>query len=189
MKIVEATIGDAPLIGEVVVTAIGEELAEEFAGDKSLAEVTKLFSTLAALDDSQYSYRNTLKAVDDDGTPMGFIVGYDGARLHDLRKPFFEHARSILGRDLEGEMDDECTPDEIYLDSLAVFPAFRGRGVARELIAALAQRAADTGKPLGLLCSKHNPVARSLYDSAGFKKVGETKFAWELMDHLQIPLA
>lgn len=52
----------------------------------------------------------------------------------------------------------------------------------------MARRAADSGKPLGLLCDKTNTRARALYDSLGFKHVGETPFAWELMDHLQLPL-
>lgn len=187
MKIVYADITDAQLIGRVVVTALGEELVNELAGAKTADDVTRMFATLAARDDSQYSWRNTLKAIDDNGEPMGYVVGYDGAKLHHLRKAFFAEARRVLDREMEGTMDDECQPDEFYLDSLAVFPAYRGRGVARSLITAIATRAADCGKPLGLLCDKTNTRARALYDSLGFKQVGETHFAWELMDHLQLP--
>lgn len=122
MKIVPAARADARLIGDVVVTAIGEDVAVNFASDRSIQDVRRLFSNLAAREDSQYSYLNTLKAVDDDGTPMGFVVAYDGAGLHALRKAFFEEAREILGRDLEGRVVDECVPGEYYLDSLAVFP-------------------------------------------------------------------
>lgn len=186
MKIKNAEKTDAPLIGEVIVAAIGDNLANAFAGAKSVDDVKRLFSNLAAREDSQYSYLNTLKAVDEDGSPMGFIVGYDGAKLHELRKPFFAEVRKVLDREMEGDMSDECQPDEFYLDSLAVFPQYRGRGVARALIAAMTQRAGGEGRPLGLLCEKNNTNARRLYDSLGFKKVGETKFAWELMDHLQV---
>lgn len=157
MKIVNADKSDARLIGEVVVTAIGEELAEEFAGTShTVDDVKSLFSRLAAREDSQYSYRNTLKAVSDDGKPMGFIVGYDGARLHDLREAFFEEVGIVLDRDMRGIMRDECEPGEFYLDSLTVFPEYRGRGVARSLIKAMAGRAFSGGKPLGLLCDKTN---------------------------------
>ncbi len=186
MKIVSAVKEDALLIGEVVVTAIGEDVAVNFASDRSISDVRRLFSNLAAREDSQYSYLNTLKAVDDDGKPMGFVVAYDGARLNDLRKAFFEEAREVLGRDMEGQVADECEPGEYYLDSLAVFPLYRGRGVAHALISAMAERAAETGKRLGLLCDKHNVKARSLYDSVGFRPVGETPFAGEMMDHLQM---
>ena len=186
MKIIAATRDDAALIGDVVVAAIGEELASQFADGRNIDEVRHLFATLAARDDAQYSYRNSLKAIDDAGNPMGFIVAYDGANLHQLREAFFEEVHRILGRKMEGEMSDECQPDEFYLDSLAVFPHYRGQGVARALITAMAERAQQAGKPLGLLCDKTNHRARSLYESIGFRKVGETKFAWELMDHYQI---
>lgn len=184
MKIIEATKEDARLIGQVVVEAVGEEITAGFAGDRSRADVVELFTRLAAREDSQYSYRNTLKAVDDSGNPMGFIVGYDGAQLHELREAFFEEARLVLGREMSGKMADECQPDEFYLDSLAVFPQYRGRGIAGALINAMAARAARHGKPLGLLCDKTNDRARRLYEWLGFRKVGETPFAWEIMDHL-----
>lgn len=185
MKIIPADIEDAPLIGRAVVTAIGAELAGQFADGRPVDDVVTLFSRLAARDDSQYSYLNTLKAVGDDGRPTGFIVAYDGARLHELRKAFFEEVKAVLDRDMEGGMADECEAGEFYLDSLAVLPEHRGRGVARALIEAMAGRAAAHGKPLGLLCDKSNARARRLYDSVGFRPVGERMFAWELMDHLQ----
>lgn len=188
MKIVEAEKQDARLIGEVVATAVGDEIVENFAFPKTKADVLRLFSNLAAREDSQYSYRNTLKAIDDDGTPMGFIIGYDGAELHRLRKAFFEECRSVLERELEGLVADECQTDEYYLDSLTVFPEYRGKGVARTLINAMTRRAVSHHKPIGLLCDKTNTKARRLYDSLGFLPVGETPFAGETMDHLQIPL-
>lgn len=189
MKIVNAEKTDASLIGETVVSAVGDEIAENFAYPKSKADVLRLFTNLAAREDSQYSYINTMKAVDENGRPMGFIIGYDGERLHELRKAFFEEVRSVLDREMEGTVPDECETDEFYLDSLAVFPEFRGKGIARALISAMAQRAASYGKPLGLLCDKDNKKARRLYDSLGFIQVGETPFAGEMMNHLQIPIS
>lgn len=176
---------DAYLIGQTIVEAIGIELAEDFAGGRTVDDVVRLFAILAAREDSQYSYRNSLKAVDDDGNPMGFIVGYDGAMLQGLRVAFFEEVKRILGKDMEGKMDDETSPDEFYLDSLAVFPLYRGRGVAKALIEAMCRRAEKVGKPVGLLCDKGNVNARRLYDSLGFRLKGERKFAGEPMDHLQ----
>ncbi|MCM1555115.1 MAG: GNAT family N-acetyltransferase [Bacteroides sp.] len=186
IKIVNAEKSDAPLIGEVVVAAIGDELAHSFAGEKTVEDVKRLFTKLAAREDSQYSYRNSLKAVDENGEPMGFAVGYDGALLHQLRKAFFEEVRLVLEREMDGKVDDECEAGEFYLDSLAVFPAYRGKGVARALIQAMAQRGLKSGKPLGLLCDKTNATARRLYDALGFRQVGEAPFAGEVMDHLQI---
>lgn len=185
MKIIAAEKSDAPLIGRVIVEAIGNELAESLAGEFTVADVVNLFARLAAREDSQYSYLNALKAVDTDGTPMGFIIGYDGARLHELREAFFEEARTWIRLEIEGSVADECRPDEFYLDSLAVFPEFRGHGIAGALIDAMARRAREIGKPAGLLCSKENHRARRLYERMGFRQVGESFFAGELMDHMQ----
>lgn len=189
VKIVDSSLTDAPLIGDVVVSAIGEEHARGFDPDGNLDRVRELFGTLAGRVDSQYSCINTVKAVDENDNVMGFAVGYDGAVLQRLRRAFISEVKRLMGRDLEGQIPDETGPGEFYLDSLGVFPDYRGRGVGRALIEAMAARAAAAGKPLGLLCEKSNRRARRLYDSLGFRKVGETPFAGVLMDHLQRPLS
>lgn len=186
MKIVNANKSDAKDIGDIIVLAVGEEITERFAGEHTISDVRLMFSRLAARDDSQYSYLNALKAIDDEGKVMGYIIGYDGEKLHELREAFFQEAYSSLGRDLRHGIVDECQPDEYYLDSLAVYPEYRGKGVAHALINAMSLRAAEIGKPLGLLCDKSNTRARRLYESVGFIKVGETPFADEMMDHMQI---
>lgn len=185
MKIRQAEKQDAKLIGEAITSAIGENISNSLAGKKGINNVKAMFARLATEDNSQYSYRNTLKAVNDNGEIMGFAVGYDGALLHQLRKRFLEEAKVCLGKDMEETIGNECKPDEFYLDSLAVFPEHRGQGVARALVKAMGERATDINKPLGLLCEKDNINARKLYDSLGFKQVGETLFAGEMMNHMQ----
>lgn len=180
-----ATREDARRIGRVVTMAIGEELARELAGENHTVEdVELMFATLAARDDSQYSYRNSLVAVSDADEVMGVVVSYDGAELYRLRKAFMEEAKAAIGLEFDGDPPDETGPEEFYLDSLGVFPQYRGQGIARKLIEAAAERAKIAGKPLGLLCSKDNPNARKLYDALGFRPVGERPFAGEMMDHL-----
>ena len=91
MKIIPARPEDSHLIGESVVEAIGIEIAQNLAGENhTLEDVVNMFAMLAKRDDTQYSYTNTLVALDDRGNPVGVCVGYDGARLHELRLPFFE---------------------------------------------------------------------------------------------------
>lgn len=184
MKIVNAEKKDAPLLAYAIMEAVGMELSEGFAGEHSLSDVKELFTRLAAREDSQYSYRNALKALDEEGNVMGLIIGYDGARLHELREAFMETAKEMLGYEFPEGFDDETGPEEFYMDSLAVYPQYRGRGVGRALIEALEQRAKAIGKPAGLLCDKSNHNARRLYENMGFKKVGERPFAGELMDHM-----
>lgn len=188
MIIREATIQDAPLLAQVVIWGIGEEIADDFAGEKHTRDdVRALFTSLARREDAQYSYLNALVAETDEGKVMGAIIGYDGARLYDLRKAFFEEAARRLGYHPDGQIADETSPDEYYLDSLAVKPQYRGRGVASALLKAMSLKAAQTGKPAGLLVDKTNPKARRLYEHTGFKYVGDRPFAGVMMDHLQLP--
>ena len=184
MRIVEAEVSDAPELAYTVMEAVGMDLSEGFAGEHKLEEVKDLFTALSAREDSQYSWKNALKAIDDEGHPMGFIIGYDGARLYELRKAFMDLAKERLGYEFPGGLKDETDPSEFYLDSLAVYPQYRGQGVGAALINAMAQRAKSIGKPLGLLCDKTNDRARRLYEHLGFKKIGERPFAGEMMDHM-----
>ncbi len=185
VRIIPAKAEHAPMIGRVVTMAIGHELAEQLAGpEHTVDDVVVLFSSLAARTDSQYSYLNSLVAVDDEGNVAGVVVSYDGAELHRLRMAFMEEAGEAIGLVFDGEPEDETGPEEFYLDSLGVFPEYRGHGIASRLIEAAGCRAAKAGKPLGLLVSKHNPNARRLYDSLGFMPDGERPFAGEMMTHL-----
>lgn len=188
MNIRQATPGDAPLIAASIVEAVGREAVATIAGsDGTVADVAALFEELARRDDTQYSYLNTLIATDAVGTAVGVAVAYDGSLLHPMREHFFRAVGERTGRDMSA-MGDECTPDEFYLDTLAVVPAHRGQGYATALIEATARRAAAAGKPLGLLVEKGNHRARRLYLRCGFRPVGETPFCFILMDHLQRPL-
>lgn len=184
--IIPARPADADFIACCVMEAIGDEICGDLArNNRTLDDVRRVFATLAAREDTQYSYRNTLVAVDEDGTQAGACVAYDGAGLEAMREHFFKAAKEILDLDLSG-MDPECEAGEFYLDTLAVSKSYRGQGIARALIKATAVRAAECGKKLGLLVEKENHNARRLYDSVGFRQVGETPFAFVLMDHLQM---
>ena len=191
MKIINAAPDDAPLIAEAIVSAIGEDITSNLAGpDHSKSDVKELFTRLARMEDSQYSYRNARIATDNSGEQMGVCISYDGEDLIPLRRAFFEKARKVLGWKIsESEIDElpgETGPEEFYLDTLMTLPSFRGRGVAKALIGDALSKARKTGKPLGLLCDIDNNRARRLYDSVGFKEIGVRPFAGHPMNHLQL---
>lgn len=185
MKIINAKKTDAPMIAGAIMDAIGEKICLDLAGkDHTLDDVKRLFTDLAAMDDSQYSYLNTLAAVDHNGETIGICVGYDGADLEKLRAPFFALAGTLLGKDF-GDISDETDSSEFYIDTLAVLPEHRGKGVASALLRAAIDRARKTGKPAGLLVDKDNSRARRLYEKIGFRQVGERPFCYVMMDHMQ----
>ena len=57
---------------------------------------------------------------------------------------------------------------EFYLDSLAVYPEYRGRGIAKQLLKRFIDHAASISLPAALLVDKGNPNAERLYKSIGF---------------------
>lgn len=192
IKIIDATPDDAPLIARAIMDAIGPELVQNMAGEEGSAEdVYGVFLRLAQRTDTQYSYLNTRIALAPDGTKAGVCVSYDGGRLKELRRPFFDEARRVFGWDITPEEVDalpgETDPDEFYLDSLATLPPHRGQGIATALILDARTKAAATGLPLGLLCADDNPSARRLYESLGFRPHARKPFAGHLMTNLRLP--
>lgn len=164
---------DATLIAEVVCMAVGYDTSHP---------IYPVFHTLAASDKAQYSYRNALVA-EVDGVVAGAIVGYDGARLAELREPIFELLEAHLGT--IPHIEDETEAGEFYLDSLGVLPRFRGMGVGSRLLGALSTRAFAAGHArVGLIVDVDNPDAERLYTELGFVRVGAKRFLGHDMWHL-----
>jgi len=148
-----------------------------------LAAFRRMMIMLVEREDSQYSYRNTLVAMDADRV-VGISVSYDGGLLHELRRAFIEAAKEHLGKDHTG-MVDETQAGELYLDSLAVLPEYRRQGIARKLLLATKERASRMGLPcVGLLVDKGNPVGEALYASVGFRYDGDNRWGGHPMKHL-----
>ncbi len=185
-----ADISDSSLIADAVLNAIGAEIAQDLAGgNNSVEEVREIFRRLAERDDTQYSFKNTRIAMTENGDSIGVCISYDGEELIRLRRPFFKEAILSLGWKLnDSEIDSqpgETDPEEYYLDTLMVVPHFRGKGVARALIADAYEKSKAKGKPLGLLCDLDNIPAEGLYRSEGFVIEGLRPFAGKMMNHFR----
>lgn len=59
--------------------------------------------------------------------------------------------------------------------TVAVSPAFRRRGIARELLLALSERLSDVSDAIFLEVRESNTAARALYSSLGFTEIGIRK--------------
>lgn len=174
-------------IAKLIMIAMDHECCQYFAGNNhTLAEFERMMTRLVASDRSQYSYRNTRTALDDDGKVIGICVSYDGAALHSLREAFIEEAKNAFGRDFS-DIDDETAPGELYIDSLAVDEEWRHQGIATALLADTVRKAKKLRLPaIGLLVDYGNPDAERLYTQVGFRWVGNSTWGGHPMKHLQI---
>ena len=119
----------------------------------------------AMREDADFSYRNA-HMLELDGEIAGMVLGYgqpesfgpvDSSEVHEVFRPLVE---------LEAE-----APGSWYLNILAVFPEYRGRGLGNQLLAqaeSLAQ-GADAGR-LSLIVESENESAWRLYDRTGYRE-------------------
>lgn len=186
VHIEQGTPDKASHIASLIMEAMNTDCCQNFAGPHhTLVDFHQMMERLVKMKDSQYSYLNTLVASNSEGIITGILVAYDGARLKELRRQFIKEAIVSFGIDYSA-MDAETEAGEFYLDSLAVSSSFRGKGIAKQLLAAAIEKARELGIPkVGLLVDKGNPRAEKLYASIGFKYVNDTVWGGHGMRHLQ----
>lgn len=173
-------------IARLIMIAMSDDCCRYLAGEgHTLDDFRRMMERLVRMDNSQYSWRNALVALDGSGMVAGACVAYDGANLHSLRRRFIDEARECLQRDFTG-IADETFPGEFYIDSLAVYPQFRRRGIAAALLKAMAQRAFGAGLPAALLVDKQNPNAERLYSSLGFRHVSDAVWGGHAMRRMHL---
>ena len=185
MDIVTALPTQARAIARLIMTAMTTDCCLYYAGPAhTIADFEELMTAIVVRTDSQYSYCNTLVAMEH-GDVIGVCTSYDGGQLHALRQAFIDETRQRLGRDFS-DMEDETQAGELYIDSLCVAEAFRGRGIASALLGATIDRARRGGFPAaGLLVDTANPRAEQLYTRLGFVYQNDATWGGHAMRHLQ----
>ena len=169
-----ATPADAGFVAEVVAEALGNPIMEriidgqETAGDRQLLEQ---LTAVCKREDTLYSWKNTRLAVTRDNRPVAALVAYPGEGYMDCRKRTFALLGSLITFDTE-KMEPETRDGEYYLDSISVHPHWRGKGIARVMMAEAAREAARMGRPAILACAPDNTGAKKLYESIGFHEEG-----------------
>ncbi len=160
----------------------------------SYEDLETVITETICLEDSIYSFNNILVAEiasspdnlnEVSGNIVGVLIAYDGAKLHQLRKPLEDKLAEYIGKDAH-KWEDETSAGEFYLDSLAVEPECRGMNIGSRLIEAAIKKAADLGfSKAGLLVDLENPKAERLYTRLGFEFVDYTPFMKHSYKHLQ----
>lgn len=186
MKITKANANQSGAIARLIMMAMDYDCCSNLAGEShTLEDFERAMTHLVSMEDSQYSYRNTLVAQNGEGEVVGVCVCYDGKDLHLLRKRFTEEAKEAFGIDYT-DMADETQPGELYIDSLAVDANHRRKGIAKELLKAVIEMAKEQNfEKVGLLVDKNNPNAERLYSALGFEYVNDSSWGGHPMKHLQ----
>ena len=175
---------EAARIADLIIMAMTEECCLHFCGPgHDIRDFRRVMTSLVARPETQYSYNNTLVATIEDNI-VGICVSYDGALLHLLRQPFIDAAQQEWGMD-HSSIPDETQAGELYIDSLAVDPDYRGRGIASLLLRATIDKSRALGLPsTGLLVDLGNPKAEALYNKVGFQYAGTNSWGGHGMKHL-----
>ena len=174
----KASAADSRFIAENVLRALHIDDTDE-RHISHLADISRREDTL-------YSWRNATIALCD-GVPAGLMVAYDGARYRQMRDITFPMIRMYVGEDYY-QMDDEAAPGEYYLDSLAVIPQYRRRGIASALIQEMFRQRDEAGIPLATIAvDPENYTAYRLYLRNGFRPEGHINVFGTNYDRLVCP--
>ena len=133
----------------------------------------------AARDTGGFSYTNARICADGEAV-LGMLVAYvqpDPYQLDDLDE-YPAVVRPLA--ELEAK-----APGSYYLNALATFPDYRGRGIATLLIDDATERARDSGCELiSLIVASHNAAAMRLYERLGFAEQSRLPLVpWDGHDH------
>lgn len=170
---------DAAQIAELFMLAWPvEEIAQGLGISRD--ELHESMTGVAASPETIYSFENSIVA-EVDGKVAGAMCAYDGADYVRLKQPILE----VIGEDSGFGQLRETEAGEFYLDSVGVYPEFRGMGIASKIIEAQVARAASLGhKVAGLIVDVDNPRAEALYSRLGFKYVDDKDFFGHPMRHM-----
>lgn len=157
---------DAHFLAECIMAGMHMYDFEEVLND-DLTDILGRLTSCEAHTDTLYSHART-RVAEVDGTPVAALLSYPGALYRELRDRTFreywpayftEHAKD----------DPETDPGEYYLDSLAVLPAFRLKGIGKAMLEDGIRRGIEEGfTRIALVADSGMPHLVSLYESMGF---------------------
>lgn len=167
---------DAIAAASLIHLAMGE-YAEFFAGD---AEPEKLLAALFVRTGNRFSY-SFGTVIESDSEAAGLLLAYPAAKMGSLDLGTGRHLLSLLGFRRMARLAWKMIPmtsvreaerGEFYVSTLAVRPAFQGRGFGARLMSCAEEQARGSGlKRCSLIVDARNEVALRLYQKIGYKIV------------------
>ena len=119
--------------------------------------------------DLLYTYKDS-RIAEVDGKVVGSLLSYPGDKYKELRRRSFEVFWPDYMR-IDEESEQETGPGEYYLDTIAVLPEYRRRGIGSALLKDGIKRGIAAGfKTITLVVDSDMPHLIKLYESVGFQK-------------------
>jgi len=167
--------------------AIGD-ISYVLTGATEEADALSAMRSLFRQPGNRLSFHNCT-IIEIEGQIAGAMLAYHGSNAAELDRPLIERLAAMTAQNTPQNkvaLPQESLPDEYYLDSIAVHHAFRGRGLAKELMKAFEEEAARRGyAKLSLICEQHNDNAKRLYLAQGYQSDGYRLFiAGHEYDHM-----
>ncbi len=120
----------------------------------------------AMRDEGSFSWRNAVVR-EEDGKAVAALIGYPladepAAVDYDEMPPMFVPLQEL----------EDLAPGTWYVNVLASYPEFRGKGFGSDLLAIAEDLARETGRHgLSIIVSDGNPGAVRLYERTGYERV------------------
>ena len=159
-----ATAADAALIAPIILPAIAEVISH-LLDDDDEGRALEFLRHWLARPANIYSYENTL-TLWQEGQLRAALIGYGGDQFPRLQAPLLASLRPGLHWPRESDED-------FYIDTLAVAPSQRGRGLGEALLRYQLQRQPAST----LLVAEAKPRARRFYERLGFRPWGHKSLA------------
>lgn len=174
-------IQDGSAIAPLIVDAIGD-IANRITGENEPAAILKSLIELFERTDNRNSHLNTYVA-EYNGEVAGMLIIYGGDQaIHldaQLEKWLTNKKAPIQ------TIEIEARPDEFYIDTVCVNPAFRGHGIGTILLNYAETLCKEKGySKLSLSVEKEKVRARNLYEKIGFVYAEPWMIIGEEFDHM-----
>ncbi len=122
----------------------------------------------AKREEGGFSFNNAV-VVESEGRAVSCLIGYP---LADRLEPIDYDQTPAMFLPLE-ELE-RCAPGTWYVNVLASYPEFRGRGYGTRLLSIAEHLAGDSGKRgLSIIVSEANSGARRLYETCGYRQIAD----------------
>ena len=163
----DATPSDAPFLAKCIMAGM-----HFYDFENQIPSERDIYDRLVECErreDLLYSYART-RIAEVDGSVAGSLLSYPGDIYREMRKKTFRELWPDFFK-MDRSSEQEADPGEYYLDSLAVRPEFRGRGIGRALLDDGIRKGFALGYDrITLVADSDMPHLIRLYESIGFRK-------------------